>query len=214
MKCKTIIQHFKKRGQQQRLNMDPFTAYKNYLGLRLHFTQQKYNYVTYRGGVRSATIASFNKRKDRFMFYKLAKHRAPINLMIANMIETPNIWVGQLFDSESEKRLIDFEKRIQSLAYTFKQQLQLINVPIKQAIDCKQHQHCLLLQLLMSNTIHIETVVIIDILTNCFKQWDIDLKDDSLWQSNRLRLIKYRSFLTINVEKYNQIVTQYEGSLQ
>ena len=45
----------------------PFEVYQNYLSLKSHFTNPKYDYFKYNKKVR-ATITSFNRRKDRYFF--------------------------------------------------------------------------------------------------------------------------------------------------
>ena len=52
--------------------MEAYDAYKLYLGLKLHFQDEKYNFVRFKGGVRSSP-ESFYKRKDRWFFEKLIR---------------------------------------------------------------------------------------------------------------------------------------------
>ena len=49
-----------------------FDVYKVYLGVKLHFTTDTYDYVKY-GGKTNATLDTFTKRKDRYFFHKLSK---------------------------------------------------------------------------------------------------------------------------------------------
>ena len=51
------------------IKVTPFDAYKSYLGLKNHFTKEKYDYHRY-GGKSRAKIDSFYKRKDRYFFFK------------------------------------------------------------------------------------------------------------------------------------------------
>ena len=52
----------------------PFDCYKSYLGLKNHFTKQKYDYHRY-GGKSRASLDSFYKRRDRFFFEKLSRQK-------------------------------------------------------------------------------------------------------------------------------------------
>ena len=45
-----------------------FDVYKVYLGVKLHFTTDTYDYVKY-GGKTNATLDTFTKRKDRYFFH-------------------------------------------------------------------------------------------------------------------------------------------------
>ena len=52
--------------------MQAYDAYKLYLGLKLHFQSDKYDFQRFNGGVRSSP-ESFYKSKDRWFFEKLIK---------------------------------------------------------------------------------------------------------------------------------------------
>ena len=54
--------------------MTPFDVYKTYLGLKNHFTKDKYDYHRYNGKTR-ASLQSFYKRKDRYWFEKMSRQK-------------------------------------------------------------------------------------------------------------------------------------------
>ena len=67
----------------------PFETYKSYLGLKNHFTKEKYDYHKYCGKSR-ATVQSFYKRKDRFFFEKLSRQKNDeevIDFFVSNFVE-------------------------------------------------------------------------------------------------------------------------------
>ena len=49
-----------------------FDSYQLYLGVKLHFNSESYDFVKYNGKVK-ADLPSFLKRNDRFHFGKLAR---------------------------------------------------------------------------------------------------------------------------------------------
>jgi hypothetical protein len=103
--------------------MTPFEVYKTYLALKNHFTKDSYDYFKY-GGKVSASVKSFESRRDRFYFEKLAKMRDPTSFILANLSEDTNIWVGDLCANETaERRYKSWLKRNQSLSYTFRNDL-------------------------------------------------------------------------------------------
>ncbi len=51
--------------------MNGFEVYKLYLAIKLHFTSDSYNYFTFNGKTRT-TLQSFEKRRDKYFFKKLA----------------------------------------------------------------------------------------------------------------------------------------------
>ena len=62
------------------MRMNEFEAYKHYLALKLHFSSD-YDYFKYNGKT-NATQQSFEKRKDRFRFSKLARNLYEMILLI------------------------------------------------------------------------------------------------------------------------------------
>ena len=81
--------------------MTPFETYKLFLAIKAHFTNPKYDFFKYNGKV-SASLDSFNRRRDKFHFAKLAKHKDPVGYLVSQYI-TGNFtgWVGDLFTEEA-----------------------------------------------------------------------------------------------------------------
>ena len=52
--------------------MTGYEAFSIYNSLKLHFSQQSYNYFKY-NGKSNITITSFENRKDKYHFYKLSR---------------------------------------------------------------------------------------------------------------------------------------------
>ena len=50
--------------------MDSWNTYKNYLGLKLHFSSETYDFDKYQGKT-SAKKENFLKRNDKFFFHKI-----------------------------------------------------------------------------------------------------------------------------------------------
>ena len=81
------------------IKVQPFDTYKAYLGLKNHFTKEKYDYVKYCGKSR-ASIESFYKRKDRFFFEKISRQKNDeevidffVLILFLVMILNPYGWV-------------------------------------------------------------------------------------------------------------------------
>jgi hypothetical protein len=52
--------------------MTGYEAYTIFNSLKLHFTQESYDYFQYQGKTRSS-IEAFERRKDKYFFYKLSR---------------------------------------------------------------------------------------------------------------------------------------------
>ena len=81
---------------------DAFETYVYYLALKRHFTSN-YDFVKYNGKV-NARVDAFERRKDKFFFFKLSKRKDVKNFILANLLLKPDAWAGSLVDSpEADK---------------------------------------------------------------------------------------------------------------
>ena len=109
------------------LKVNPFETYKSYLGLKNHFTKEKYDYIKYCGKSR-ASIESFYKRKDRFFFEKISRQKNDeevIDFFVANFVSCDDpqaLWIGEIMRN-GEKNYTNWKKRTQSLSYVFKEEI-------------------------------------------------------------------------------------------
>ena len=103
--------------------MEPFEVYRYYLALRLHFTTDKYDVIEQKGRVR-ATKNSFFKRKDLLAIRRVAETYSDkdiVDFLVANFVSGDR-W-GGVFDVEAKDRYQGWKKRIESISYTFKKEL-------------------------------------------------------------------------------------------
>jgi hypothetical protein len=83
--------------------MSPFETYQAYLGLKNHFSNPKYDYFKYKKT--RATLASFNRRADKYFFEKSSRKyndKEIVNFLVSNFVATDNpqsIWIGEIINS-------------------------------------------------------------------------------------------------------------------
>ena len=70
--------------------MTPFDAYKTYLALKNHFSKPNYDYFKYAGKSRTS-IASFEKRKDKYWFEKISRNKDDKEILFSS-IDKKNTW--------------------------------------------------------------------------------------------------------------------------
>ena len=104
--------------------MTGYDAFCTYLGLKLHFTRDSYDYFKFNGKTKSS-VRVYENRKDRFFFDKLAKQKGKdvFGFLVANFVERGDFWVGELFDDEAEQIFTDWKRRIQSLTMIFSEDI-------------------------------------------------------------------------------------------
>lgn len=186
--------------------MTPFEAYKTFLGIKYHFTTEQYDYVKYHGKVR-ATIQAFEKRRDKFHFAKLAKHKDVEGFLIANYVSGDFTgWVGDLFTDESEKTYYDWLSRQQSLSYKFKTDLEKLEDDFVSYFKVNGGQHPKLLILYKRDEISIETLTILNRFLKFFPVWDQKINDTVIWPKIHNKCIKYEPFIHYDKEKIKGIL--------
>lgn len=186
--------------------MKPFEAYKLFLAVKMHFTQPQYDFFKYNGKV-NANIQSFEKRRDKYHFAKLAKHKDPVGYLVSQYV-TGNFtgWIGDLFTEEAERVYTDYLARQQSLTYRFNTDLERISEDFISYFKVKDGQHPPLLVLLKRGNVSIETVTILNDQLNFLKFWDTRIDDTVIWPSIRERCLKYRPFIRYDKAKIKSLI--------
>ena len=190
----------------------PFDCYKTYLALKNHFTKNSYDYFTYNKKTR-ASLRSFYKRKDRFWFEKMSRQRDEKeveNFFVANFVscnDPETLWIGEIM-KEGDERFQQWQKKVQSLSYLFKQESQTLFEENKfdDVFNCSKG-HPPLLKKFLSGNISLETLVIYDKIFLFGNKFDKKLKDP-VWETVSRRIKKYEPFLHIDVLSYRKILKE------
>jgi hypothetical protein len=191
--------------------MTPFEAYKDYLALRNHFNSPGYDYFKYNGKV-SGSVASFEKRKDRFFFEKLAKHRDPHGLMVANFIDNPKTWIKDIAYSEAASKTYEaWVKRLQSLTYLIVEDAKKLDPDFNSNFKVEDDEHPNILRLYLGGQITLETLVVLCDILGCASYWEKKMEGDPIWEETSLKINKYRPFVKYNAEKIKKLLYEYFG---
>ena len=190
----------------------PFDAYRCYLSLKNHFTKDHYDYHKYRGKTR-ATVQAFYKRKDRFWFEKFARQKNDKEVeefFVSNFIystDPATMWIGEMI-KEGEGRYTEWKKKVQSLSYIFKEEVENVfeEQKVDDAFDCSKGHPPILKSYLGGDT-SLETMVICDIIFGYGKDFDKRL-NDPVWETVSRKIKKYKPFLNINVPRYKKILKE------
>lgn len=171
-----------------------FGVFKNYIALKAHFSSDKYNYFENQGRTK-ATLKSFEKRRDKYFFCQLAKHKDSFGYLLSN-IAYDDFWVGDIIlNKKAEKNYKKYCRINQSLNYIFSEEIKEL-LPLKADTFIVKDAHPKLLQLYINNEISLETIcLILRLIPNIKKHWDIKMEDDIVYTSNKRRIEKYSKFL-------------------
>ena len=191
--------------------MTPFQVYVDYLALKNHFTTEWYDYIKYNGKT-NANAESFESRKDKMFFEKLAKHRDPHSLMLANLAYNSKVWARDLaYSPECEQTYIEWLKRTQALPNTVRNDLHHFNEDFDSNFKVEDNSHPKCLQLYLGGDICRETFTVLVDITGCIKHWDKRLADDFMWQDTRMGHFKYLPFLKYDKEKVKKTLVDFFG---
>jgi len=195
------------------MKVTPFETYQTYLSMKSHFTNRKYDFFKY-GGKSRATMASFNKRKDKYWFEKTSRKysdKEVLNFLLSNFVSAnnpENLWIGEIINS-GERTYAEWMKRQQSLTYLFKEQSNelLSNKNLNEVFDCSNNKHPIVLKKYLGGEISLETLTILEKVFSFVKNFDKKLKDP-VWETVSLKIKKYTPFININVFPYKKILRE------
>tara|TARA_Y100000748_G_C15434680_1_gene464647 strand:- start:227 stop:829 length:603 start_codon:yes stop_codon:yes gene_type:complete len=190
----------------------PFETYQHYLSLKNHFTNPKYDFFKY-GAKTRASMASFNKRRDKYWFEKTSRkysNKEIVNFLVSNFVSTDtpqNLWIGEIINS-GERKYADWMKRQQSLTYLFKEQSnELLSQNDLEALFNCSKGHPPILKKYLGGEISLETLSIMERIFCFVKKFDKELKDP-VWESVSLKIKKYIPFLNIDVFHHKKILKE------
>ena len=195
------------------MKVPPYETYQTYLSMKSHFTNRKYDFFKY-GGKSRATMASFNKRKDKYWFEKTSRKYSDqqiLDFLLSNFVSAnnpENLWIGEIINS-GERTYAEWMKRQQSLTYLFKEQSNelLFNKKLNEVFDCSNNKHPIVLKKYLGGEISLETLMILEKVFSFVKNFDKKLTDP-VWETVSLKIKKYTPFLNINVFPYKKILRE------
>lgn len=194
--------------------MSAYECYKEYLALKNHFSKQDYDYFKYNGKLR-VNPDSFNSRKDKLFFQKLAKHPDVHNFLVANLSKNEKAWIKELaYSEEAERTYKDWLKKQQSLTYVFKNELNRLSSNFNDNfLIGKKEQHPLLFRRYLGGEVSLETLCILLELSKAKRYWDKKMEYDPVYQETKTKVEKYIPFLKYDKDKIKNIALAFfDGS--
>lgn len=186
--------------------MEPFDTYKTFLAVKIHFTDNEYDYFTYNGQI-SATEESFLATKKKYSFVKLSRtaneKEFPFVIALAFMNYGKHLWV-QDFNKTNQFNL-EFqdwknwqENRVENLKkdLTFIKNKYRINTVehFAKIFKVEDVQIPTIFVDYEERTIDLSTLLIFDYHLNIFENWNTKLKGIFLWDEFYKRAKKFKAF--------------------
>lgn len=187
---------------------EAFDVYVRYLALKRHFTTDSYDFHKYHGKVK-ASFDSFQTRSDAYFFFKLSRTKHWNDLVLANVISNPNVWVRDLCEQPAEQVYIDWKKKTDGLTHHFSSELNKLKPVLEDNFAISNGNHPYLLTLLLRNQISIEFFTILTHITNVLPYWKTHLEYDVVAQDAIKTATKYFPFLTFDKKKFVTLVKSF-----
>lgn len=196
--------------------MEAYEVYRLYMALKLHFTTESYDITKTKGAVKSSESA-FLKRRDVFLFRKLAKkfvtRQEIINYFVANFAEGDKN--GGIFNAESDDIYEKWKGRQDRLSYMFADDISRLLLEAEKLeqdpLVSYNNQHPILIKMLLGKKISLETVIILDKLLDFRYNVTTELLNDFIWNDLNLLIIKYRPFVRIDRTKFFELWNKEKG---
>jgi hypothetical protein len=189
--------------------MSALEAYKEYIAIKNHFSKPEYDYFKYNGKSR-INPKTFDSRKDKLYFQKLAKHQDVKSFLVANFIVNEKMWIKEIaYSDEAENNYKEWNKRQQSLSYFFRQDLSKLDSNFNDNFVCKDNEHPILLKKFLRNEISLDTLCLLLDMTKAKKHWDSRMKNDFVWETVRTKIEKYTPFIKVDKEKIKKITLDF-----
>ena len=186
-----------------------YEAYKKYLGIKLHFTKDEYDYFKYNGEI-NAKYETFIQRNDRYFFVKVARKYGDniIDYFVSNFISNKSPYIKDMNNDVYLER----QKRIDGLTYYFKRDIeQLLRKSEKsfnRIFKVNRGQHPILVKTYLAKRVSLETLCILNELLNYTKDFNKQIKDDIIWPTLRRKINKYGPFIKYNKERMKLILRE------
>jgi len=194
-----------------------FEVYKTYLAIKLHFTNDSYDYHKY-GGKVNAKLDTFTSRNDRYFFHKLSTRYSPDNIVdffVSNFLVDDKGWVKNLLEDSGHENFLAYIKYNQSFAYHFKSDCSSIvsdfskrDIRFNDGFICHNGQHPRLLQLLIQKKTSYQTAIAIDGILSYSKNWNVDIKEKIVWPKIAFKMAKLKGFLKYKEKKCKMIMKE------
>lgn len=190
--------------------MKVYEAYKAYLALSLHFKSEKYDYFKYNGAV-SASESSFDKRKDKFLFARIAKEHDPVGVIAASFIFHPKKPYLTDMTRENYLELVKyknnglylFERDLKELKNNFNDNFSVDNsggVPY-------------ILQLYMNGVVSIHTLCVFESLLGMNGKWKKSA-NYIIFEEIMSKVVKSLPFFEIDNKVYGPTVRKHFSNLK
>ena len=191
--------------------MTGYETFGLYQALKLHFTQESYDFFKYNGKT-NVSVTTFDNRKDKYHFHKLSRRLSQredmIDFIVANLVEDGNTWVGSLLTEDAEVNYRKHQKVLQSISYIFENECRNVFSGLDNPNEALKTEgdYPILLKSGLRKEVSIETVCLLNNVLGFVPMWSKKIADTIHWPNYRMKLLKYAAFLPKDDVKYKLLL--------
>ena len=184
-----------------------FDVFKIWLGVKLHFTTNTYDYIQYAGKV-NCKLETFTKRNDRYFFHKLSKKynaEQALDFFVANFLHNDKKWIGDLARTDGQDIYLAHRKYKDAFGYNFRSECNIVrdymgnnNRTFDNLFAVVGGQHPPFFKLLLSKRISYETFSVFETLLGFIERWDRQIVEKVVWKEYSKRIKKFLPFQSFN----------------
>ena len=187
------------------MRMDGYSAFKLHHAINLHFNGTydcfKYNFKT------NITEKTYWKRPDKFQLTKIGKRfksKDHIILYFAAHQVAGNKYSGDML--RDEETYTQFLKRIDSISYLFKNELEGISDNGFDTLLEIEETYPKIIHHYLEGMVSLETVCIVNRLTGFIEKANLKISETILWPDLYKKISKFQSFLKVDDSKMRKII--------
>jgi len=186
-----------------------YDAFQAYESIKLHFTTPSYDYFRYGGKIRG-TIQSFDRRRDKYQFYKLSKRDDVVDYVAAAMFldQAGKIkvkWVGDIVSKEVSNAVTEFRRGANNTVYTVEADLARF-ASLGDALDVRDNN---LYVMWKRGDASAYTIIAIDHAVGTVLEYWLDEYTDMFDQHKINALKKYKPFVLVDKPKIQHVLTTH-----
>jgi hypothetical protein len=197
--------------------MKGYDAYRKYVAIKLHF-QTDYDYFKFAGKAK-ASRESYESRRDKHIFDKMAKvydEQQYELLLVANFLDGTDAWIGNIASDQGRQKYLSLKKRLQSLQYEFRQNMEHIQSSIDSGFvgsfdvlfkrDGDDTSWPPIIDMLTQQDITLESFIIMNKILNFLPKISSSIEEDLVWPEIHKLITKYSPFVRVDLKPFRAIM--------
>lgn len=193
--------------------MNGFSAFRYYLAVKLHFSNDKFSVFENNGNVKYS-METFNARNDRFIFDKLTRKfdaaKDIIQFYVANFAYGNDNFIYAI--EEADQYYAEWIKRKESITKIFHDDLSKVQLEIEKYAYTMDHVFTnkdgnfpVILKLYLGKVITIETMSILNARKPIIQEWKQDPNITLVFEQDLRRIEKLIGFIKYDAAKIDKI---------